>query len=166
VSNAPIDDARTLDSGVHKRRPVGSPPRVLIVDDEPLIADVLARLLADEFHVECATDGETALDILERVATEGKSFDAIVCDLTMPNVSGMDLYDRLAISLPDAAARMIFMTGGAVTARARAFVASTTNVVIDKPIDMVELRAALERCVRGGDDERNERELERSRRTA
>ena len=138
-----MSDPFVLESGMHvsgAHRPQG---RVLVVDDEALITKVLQLLLADEFQVVCVFDGHEALATIERAATLEEPFDAIVCDLTMPILSGMDLHERLCVSCPDAAKRMIFMTGGAVTARARAFVATIPNAVIEKPLDMDELRALL-----------------------
>ena len=142
-----MSDPFVLESGLHVSGVRRAPGRVLIVDDEPLITKVLQQLLADEFHVVCVLDGHDALETIERAAALDEPFEAIVCDLTMPILNGMDLHERLCVSCPHAAKRMIFMTGGAVTPRARAFVATVPNAVIDKPLDMDELRALLRRSV-------------------
>src|SRR5579872_2517935 len=110
--------------------------RVLVVDDDPLVGDALALTLRDEHDVVVVTSGRDALDRLEA----GETYDVILCDLLMPVMTGMDLYARLVQSHPEAAGAMIFMTGGAVTPRARAFAASVADRCVPKPIEAKELR--------------------------
>ena len=116
------------------RRP---PPRgrVLVVDDEPLILQVVSALLASEHEVVCEA---SALEALLRVS-RGERFDAIVCDLMMPAMTGMELHQRLHALAPATAERMLFLTGGAVSERARAFVARVSNTTLEKPFDGDEL---------------------------
>jgi PAS domain S-box-containing protein len=101
--------------------------RLLIVDDEVRLARSLASLLSFH-HVVCATSVVDALDVLAQ-----ESFDCILCDLMMPSLSGMDLYAELKARGHSEERRMIFMTGGAFTPRAREFVASIPNPVLEKP---------------------------------
>lgn len=61
----------------------------------------------------------------------------------MPNFSGIDFYESLARARPDNARRVVFMSGGAFTARARAFLASIENVHLQKPVDAARLRAIV-----------------------
>ena len=65
-----------------------------------------------------------------------RGFDAVLCDLHMPDVSGRDLHGYLAGAAPELARRMIFLTGGAFTDEIRQFIATTTNPVLEKPIDL------------------------------
>jgi CheY-like chemotaxis protein len=88
-----------------------------------------------------------AREALSRIAT-GERFDAVVCDLMMPVVTGMDLYAELLRVAPDVAGRIIFMTGGAFTARARAFIESVANPVLEKPIDLGKLRTFIAKAGR------------------
>jgi DNA-binding NtrC family response regulator len=67
----------------------------------------------------------------------------IVCDLMMPEVTGMDLYAELERSRPELVRRVVFMTGGALTARAREFLARVTNPRLEKPFDLERLRAII-----------------------
>lgn len=106
--------------------------RVLVVDDEPMVLSSFRRILAREHDVTTASSAEEALAILEGGAT----FDVILCDLMMPGVSGMDLHERLRARAPDQAERMIFMTGGAFTARAREFLDQVRNQWFEKPFDV------------------------------
>ena len=61
----------------------------------------------------------------------------------MPEMTGMDLYDALKDTDPDLTARIIFMTGGTFTQRARDFLASVPNPALDKPFDLAMLEASL-----------------------
>lgn len=113
--------------------------RVLVIDDEPLIANVVRRTLAHDHEV---TAVNRAQDALSKILS-GERFDVILCDLMMPEMTGMDLHEELVESVPEQAAQMIFLTGGAFTARARAFLDQTANLRIEKPFDTVALRAIV-----------------------
>ena len=73
----------------------------------------------------------------------GEHFDAIVCDLMMPEMTGMDLHAALSIADSAAARSMVFITGGAFTPRAREFLASIDNPRLEKPFDFEVLRRAI-----------------------
>ncbi len=133
------------------RRPISvrQPPvietteaRILIVDDEPMVGEALRRMLRGH-EVEVVTRAREALALV----LEGRRFDVIVCDLMMPGMSGMDLHAELSIMAPEQAARMIFMTGGAFTPRAQAFLDDTRNPQLDKPISAKQLRATIQEMV-------------------
>jgi len=112
--------------------------RVLVVDDEVAVGAALGRVLQREHTVVVETDAREAL---ARLAKE--DFDVIFCDLMMPAMSGVEFYETLARSNPAAARRVVFMTGGAFTARSRSFLASVANVSIAKPFDVETLRAVI-----------------------
>jgi PAS domain S-box-containing protein len=117
--------------------------RVLIVDDEPMILGALRRALID-YEVVCVGDGRQALEQLRA----GERFDVILCDLMMPELTGMDLYTELA-SIPTADPdRIIFVTGGAFTARAREFLDRVPNARVEKPIDFQSLRLLIRNLIR------------------
>ena len=129
-------------AGVAPPSPEGSPSapplRVLIIDDEPVVARSVARVLAGA-DVTTAGDGR---DALARLAAT-PDFDVIVCDLTMPGLSGMDVHAALVTSAPPLVARMLFVTGGAVTPAAQEFLARPDVRHIIKPFE----RAALLRAI-------------------
>ena len=106
--------------------------RVLVVDDEPPIANTLRELLAPEHEVVAATSGREALDAAHRSA----DFDVVFCDLIMPGMSGIDLYQRLREARPGLEQRIVFMTGGAFTTRAAEFLASVDNRRVEKPFSL------------------------------
>lgn len=116
--------------------PVTERLRLLVVDDEIAIGRTLAIALGDAFEVTTATSGREALAILEGGE---RQFDVVLCDLMMPDVSGMDVYERIIVHAPALARRFVFVTGGAFTDRARAFVERVQTPVIEKPFDLTEL---------------------------
>jgi CheY-like chemotaxis protein len=63
--------------------------------------------------------------------------DLIYCDLMMTGMTGMDLAQVLATEAPEIARKMVFMTGGAFSPRAREFVARHADRTVDKPFDIV-----------------------------
>ena len=118
--------------------------RLLIIDDERLVGEAIARSLSEESDVEVVTDAREAL---ARIAA-GQRYDAILCDLLMPVMTGMDLYAEVVRTAPKLAGRIVFMTGGAFTARARSFLESVANQCLEKPLDMSKLRSFLARAGR------------------
>jgi PAS domain S-box-containing protein len=118
--------------------------RVLVVDDEPMIGATLARVLS--VHEVIAI--RSAREALARIGG-GERFDVILCDLMMPEMSGMDLHAALSGSAPEAAGRMVFLTGGIFTPAARAFAESIPNPIVEKPFDAGALRALVARVVAG-----------------
>ena len=116
-------------------------PRLLVVDDEPMVARVIARGLASRYEVEIATEARSAL---ARFAA-GEKFAAVLCDLMMPGLTGMELHGEVEKTDPEQAKRFIFMTGGAFNAAARAFLDRTENGRLDKPIDRRALDELLAR---------------------
>jgi PAS domain S-box-containing protein len=114
--------------------------RVLIVDDEVVFAHALRRLLSkDRHHITIVHDGR---EVIAR-ADAGERFDAIVCDLMMPAMSGMELHALLAAIAPEQAARMIFLTGGAFSPAAKQFLDRVPNRWFDKPCDLDTLRSTI-----------------------
>jgi CheY-like chemotaxis protein len=99
----------------------------------------LKRILSSAHDVSAVTSARDALELL----LEDAEYDVILCDLMMPEMSGMDLYAELARRTPALAGRMIFMTGGAFTNRARDFLERIDNQRIEKPIDADGLRALI-----------------------
>ncbi len=113
--------------------------RLLLVDDDPLVLRAMRRQLEREHDVLAATSGQECLALLRH----GEKFDAILCDLMMPVITGMQLYDAMAEEFPRDAERMVFVTGGAFTERAQQFLERVPNPRVAKPIDADALRTAL-----------------------
>jgi PAS domain S-box-containing protein len=118
--------------------------RVLVVDDEPLIGKSVQLLLSTRHDVVPLTSAREAYDRL----ISGERWDAVLCDLMMPEMTGMDLYERLEKRSPELARRMVFLTGGAFTPRARAFLEQARNPRVEKPFDEETLAAAIATVMR------------------
>jgi len=82
----------------------------------------------------------------------GERFDLILCDLMMPDMTGIDLYEVLMERFPDQARVMIFVTGGAFTTRAKAFLDRVSNLRVDKPFDARNLRALVRELLKSTGD--------------
>ena len=123
-------------------RPSGSPSvraRVLVIDDEPLVAASIERALR-KHDITVAQCGADALELLDRDPT----FDVIVCDLMMPDLSGMAVYERACAAHPQLANRFLFVTGGAFTEEGRAFLDRAGADYVEKPFEVKRLREAVE----------------------
>jgi PAS domain S-box-containing protein len=129
--------------GVHPQATIRR-GRILIVDDEALVANVIQRVLAKDHDVVTVIVAREAL----AMCASGEKFDLILCDLMMPEMTGMDLYRELMVVTPDQANKMIFLTGGAFTASAQAFLTEPNKEYIEKPFDAANLRAIVQRHLR------------------
>jgi len=123
--------------------PMSRRGRVLVVDDEPAVASAIRRTLAPHHDVVVRGSAEEAMDAIGR----GERFDAILCDLMMPGMTGMELHDALAQVAPDQASRIVVLTGGAFTPRAREFLDRVALPCCEKPFDTETLRATVRRVV-------------------
>jgi CheY-like chemotaxis protein len=117
--------------------------RILVVDDEPAVATAIQRVLGSEHDVVLRTSAEEALAEI----AGGERFDAILCDLMMPNMTGMELHAALERVAPDQARRVVVLTGGAFTDRAREFLDRVSLPRCDKPFEASSLREAVRRLV-------------------
>jgi signal transduction histidine kinase/CheY-like chemotaxis protein len=124
----------------------GDRPRVLVIDDEPLVVASLYRLLSRKFDVVPHTSPRQALAVLRA----GERFDAVLCDVMMPELGGPAFHAEVARLRPALARQMVFLTGGAFTEDARAFLAGIENPRLLKPFEATELVAALSACCFGG----------------
>ncbi len=118
--------------------------RVLVIDDEPLIARLIGECLRG-CEVTIATGGRQAIGILR----DGLPFDAVVCDLMMPETSGVDVHAFVLSARPTLEPHMLFITGGAYTPRALAFVASVAARCLEKPFTPDAIVLSVERAVKG-----------------
>jgi DNA-binding response OmpR family regulator len=107
-------------------------PRILVIDDEPLIARVLNRALRRGFEVVVCSTAIEAKELL----SAGASFDVILSDMMMPNFSGMDLFEWLRETAPDQADRLFFTSGGAFTDRAAHYQTTMADRFIQKPFNI------------------------------
>jgi CheY-like chemotaxis protein len=116
----------------------GKKQRILIVDDDRPVAAAIALELGDH-DVVVAESGREALEILRH----DRDYDMILCDLMMPEVSGMDVYEALRLIDPALLARIVLMTGGAFTRRAGAFLSMVDAPLLEKPFEPGQLHAVV-----------------------
>jgi PAS domain S-box-containing protein len=140
---------RSVTSDAEEASSPASPPlappwraRVLVIDDEALVSEMVSRVFGHHHDVQATTDPAEGLELaLER------DFDAVFCDLLMPGLSGMDVYEEIARRRPGFEKRIVFMTGGAFTDRAADFLAKVDNGRIVKPFEIADLERALRHAI-------------------
>src|SRR5690606_12889704 len=138
----PVASAETTENPERTDAPKLS-GRVLVVDDDEIVAKSVARMLEATHQVEVANDARSALVML----SQEPLFDVVVCDLLMPRLSGIELYKRLAERRPEQAARFVFMSG-AFTSEASEFLAQVPNPRLPKPPSPGELEVCVQRLLR------------------
>ena len=106
--------------------------RLLLIDDDAIVARTLALLLSRRCDVTVAVNGEEGLRFL---LGPGAKFDIVLCDVMMPVMNGLEMYERLREVAPEQAANLVFMSGGATTRETASFMAALPNVQLLKPFD-------------------------------
>ncbi len=114
------------------------PKRILIIDDEPLVAKSLARMVK-EAESTAVGGGDEALEVLRKNA----SFDVVFCDLMMPGLSGPKLYETIEREFPHLAARIIFITGGVFSDVTQSFLDQNQAHCLYKPFSIDSVRVAM-----------------------
>jgi PAS domain S-box-containing protein len=123
--------------------------RLLLIDDEDPIRRQLSRLLSEDFIVQTAACGRTALAMIR----EDSTYDLIVSDLIMPDGSGMDIYRWLEYQAPHLCKRLVYLTGGAYDEKMGSFLQSIPNIVMEKPIQPKAFLASLLKLVNAASDQ-------------
>ena len=121
-------------------RPVQIIHRILVVEDDYELAGLLSEVLVREnFTPELAANGMEALEKLQSA-----DYEAVICDLMMPRIDGEALYREAAERYPYLADRFLFITGEASRRGGFAdFVYRSGSILLEKPFDIEQLRAAL-----------------------
>ena len=128
-----------------EKRPVEFIQRVLVVEDDHELADLLSEVLTYE---NCTADlASNGMEAMEKL--RGADYDAIVCDLMMPRVDGEALYNQVTQQYPYLADRFLFITGEAVRKGGLTdFIYRTGNTLLEKPFEIEQLRSALQELFR------------------
>ena len=120
--------------------PLQLPLKVLLVEDNPAFAHVLAKLLRrDGATVDTADTGQRAVEHLQ-----ARSYDVLLCDLWLPELTGPEFYTLLQAQYPHLCARVIFLTGDTLGAESTAFLAQCGQPWLQKPFTAAALRRALQ----------------------
>jgi len=121
-----------------------SPGRVLLVDDEPEICELLIDFLEDSgLEIETAGSGQEAL---QRIAE--RDFDVILCDLRMPGMDGPALFGEVARERPAMISRFIFGTGDLLSDSSRQFLKDCNRPFLEKPFMPEQVRRLVKQVVR------------------
>ena len=123
----------------------GERPWVLVVDDENIIAQLIADVLGGEgYEVDTAPHGLAALD---RLAV--RTYDAILSDLRMPELDGLGLFREIEQRYPDLLHRFVFITGTSEHTDYQGFIDDVKVPVLTKPFDMQDLLRVVQDLVAG-----------------
>lgn len=117
--------------------PNGNAPsaHILLVDDEPSILEVFARILSKQgYQVDTAQDSTNALEHIQK-----GDYDLVLCDIQMPDMNGVELYYRIQETRPDMLSRLIFISGDSVDERTQEFIRSVPNRLVNKPLGINDL---------------------------
>lgn len=115
-------------------------PRVLVVDDEPLVGRAVKRVLSGQADVVAST---VAGDALAMLADPAQHYDLVLCDLMMPDMMGGEFREALVKVRPELEPELIFITGGAFTPEMEQFLSETHCPYLLKPFDVPALRSLV-----------------------
>jgi signal transduction histidine kinase len=133
-TDQPVEIAESETASEKRLDTTGQRPRILIIDDDALVAGALAsRVAGDLFEVRTVLDGRQGLDIL---LTDDR-FDLAYCDVIMKDFTGVDLYEALQQQSPERLSKVVFMTGGAFTGRTQVLYEQCRDACVQKPFDIV-----------------------------
>ncbi len=109
---------------------------VLVVDDEPILTELIGRTLEEDGHSVVVVSKST--EVIGRPDLE--EFDLILMDIKMPELNGAELYELLPESV---VAKVVFMTGDTANVSTRTLVEKTGSTVLSKPFKLGELRQII-----------------------
>ena len=116
--------------------------RILVIDDERAVRDLIADALSIEGTCHDAENGKEGLDLIGQYR-----FDLIFCDLRMPEMDGQALYEEVQRNHPQALKRIVFVTAQAHSSDYGPFLRETGIPVIEKPFTLSQLRQAVTKMV-------------------
>jgi len=137
----------SLPAAKHAARAEPSPPRepaaergyarrrlaIAVADDESAILSLMQRLLV-EHDVAVARSGREAIALLG-----ARDFDLVFCDVVMPDLTGLDVYEYLRTTHAGREEKLVFVTAGALTERTRHFLKTVPNDILEKPFTLEDV---------------------------
>src|SRR5271157_1630009 len=140
---APVELARPAEGVALEQVPLASAPRILVVEDEPTVASLIADLLRDEgMRVDVLLDGRQALQRAEQ-----EPYDLAICDVKMPGMDGQRFYQILAQRQNPLCEHVLFVTGDILAPRTQEFLERHHLAHVAKPFRMEELIGAVQRML-------------------
>lgn len=120
-------------------------PRILVLDDEPIILELCIEFLTTEgYKVDTVSNGKEALSLLQE-----NDYDAVISDMKMPTLNGAEFYKLVNERYPNIAKRIIFVTGDMLNIETKAFLEGTNNPYLIKPFKLNELRNIVKEVLKG-----------------
>ena len=110
--------------------------QILVVDDELMLLYSLRRMLQEEYEVTIALGGKKALEFINN---KNNHYDLIICDVSMPDINGVNLYLYVAEHHKGLERRIIFMTGGPTSIYLDDFFIKIPNLRLSKPFEAKQL---------------------------
>jgi CheY-like chemotaxis protein len=121
---------------MRNHEPVSPRTRVLVVEDQPVVAQVIAEVLeADGYVVDTAANGRLALDQIE-----ARPYDLIISDVRMPELDGVGLYREIQRRQPELLSRFVFASGATDLPEYYRFLAESAVQILDKPFTLADFR--------------------------
>jgi PAS domain S-box-containing protein len=120
--------------------------RILVVDDEPLILDLMLEVLVERgYQVDTAGNGREAARKID-----GEPYDLVISDVRMPQMNGMDLYRRVLSSRPELEGRVVFVTGDLIDREIVQFLADVQARTLPKPLEIDKIVGVVDDLLRPG----------------
>lgn len=117
--------------------------RLLVVDDESVIAEFMARVLSKQgYAVDVATNGELAKGLLEL-----NSYELIIVDIRMPKMNGIQLYEYIKATWSSLANRVVFTSGELVDTQTLNYLAAEHRLFLHKPFGSEALKNAVDKTL-------------------
>jgi len=145
----PVPDAETLRKAYFRTRGPIAPLKalqrahVMVVDDDERVLRAYARVLGRSCNVLMASDGREAIELL----SSGSTADALVTELSLPDVNGQELFEWVTREHPRLAGRTIFVTAESTTVRFEPFLRTLDNPILMKPVTANHLLSTIDRAV-------------------
>ncbi len=121
-----------------------TPRKLLVVDDEPVVAEFMARVLGMQgFTIDIATDGETARSFIS-----ANGYEATIIDMRLPKLNGRQLYEYIKVACPRLARHVVFTSGALLDGEMADFLAGEDLFFLNKPFGTEDLKAAVVKALR------------------
>lgn len=118
---------------------ITSGKRVLVVEDEPVIARIFREILtADGFSVDVAANGNIARDMVRK-----ETFSLCILNIHIPGMNGIELYKFLQKERPELSSNTLFATGDILSEDTEAFLKQANRPFLLKPFTPDELRTTV-----------------------
>jgi len=121
--------------------------KILLLDDNYGVLNAMARSLGKSHTITTSTQARSSLTRI----FEGERFDAVLCDLTMPDMSGIAFYMMLRERCPAQAERVILLSGNLDAPAVQVFLSKIPNFRFAKPWNIAEIKSAIEELVARGE---------------